>query len=139
MLRTLCKSKIHRATVTEANLAYTGSLTLDARLMEAADIIPYEQVHVLNLANGSRITTYCMEGAAGSGTVCVNGAAAHLMSVGDEVIILTYVQLTEEECRKFQPKILLVDKANRVQQVLSQAVSVPGESSERSFVTPPSV
>lgn len=138
MLRTFCKSKIHRATVTEANLDYMGSLTVDARLMASADITPFEQVHVLNLTNGSRITTYCIEGIAGSGTVCVNGAAAHLMSVGDEVIILTYVQLTEAERMNFQPKILLVDKANRVQRVLSEAASVSRESSDRSFVTPPS-
>jgi len=138
MTRTLCKSKIHRATITEANLSYTGSLTLDSRLMEAANIVAYEQVHVLNLTNGSRITTYCIEGAAGSGTVCANGAAAHRISVGDEVIILTYVQLTEAELRKFTPKILLVDKQNRVKQVLSGSASASEQPSDRLFMVPPS-
>ena len=88
MNRIICKSKIHRATVTEANLEYTGSLTLDASLMRAAHLIEYEQVHVLNLTNGERIQTYCIEGPPGSGTVCVNGAAAHLMSAGDKVIVI---------------------------------------------------
>ena len=118
MLRTMCKSKIHGATVTEANLAYTGSLTLDAHLMQAADVRPYEQVHVLNLTNSSRIETYCIEGPPGTGTVCINGAAAHLMSVGDQVIILSYVQMSEEELALFVPKILLLDEANRVRQVV---------------------
>ena len=88
MLRTMCKSKIHGATVTEANLQYTGSLTLDPLLMRGADLVPYEQVHVVNLNNGARLETYCIEGVAGSGTVCLNGAAARWAAIGDQVIII---------------------------------------------------
>jgi len=125
MLRTLCKSKIHRATVTEANLEYAGSLTLDAELMRAADLLPYEQVHVLNLTNGERIQTYCIEGPFGSGTVCVNGAAAHVISVGERIIIIAYAQMTQEACEQFVPKIVLVDGSNRIQRVMPLPSSVP--------------
>ena len=105
MLRTICKSKLHRAVVTEANVNYTGSITLDAQLMKAADIVPYEQVHVVDVDNGARIVTYCIEGPAGSGTVCINGAAARLISAGDKVIVIAYVQVTPEELERMAPKI----------------------------------
>lgn len=118
MLRTVCKSKLHGATVTEANVQYTGSLTLDAQLMKAADLVPYEQVHVVDVDNGSRIVTYCIEGASGSGTVCVNGAAARLISAGDKVIIIAYAQVTPEELDTFTPKIVMLDRQNRVREVL---------------------
>lgn len=131
MQRTVCKSKIHRATVTEANIAYTGSLTLDAWLMQAADLRPYEQVHVLNLTNGARIETYCIEGPSGSGTVCVNGAAAHLMAVGDKIIVISYAQMTEEELGSFSPKMILLDASNRIQQVLTDAYQVTAEDAAR--------
>lgn len=131
MQRTVCKSKIHRATVTEANVAYTGSLTLDAQLMQAADLRPYEQVHVLNLTNGARIQTYCIEGPAGSGTVCVNGAAAHLMAVGDKIIVISYAQMTEEELESFSPRMILLDASNRIQQVLTDAYQVTAEDAAR--------
>ena len=117
MLRTVCKSKIHRAVVTEANLQYVGSLTLDADLMRAADLVPYEQIHVVDVTNGARLVTYCIEGPAGSGTVCVNGAAARLISAGDTVIVIAYAQLTPEELHEFAPKVVTLDQQNRIQQV----------------------
>src|SRR5438105_491286 len=94
-VRTILKSKIHRATVTQADLQYEGSITIDRILMEAADILPYEQVHVLDVDNGARLTTYAIEGDRNSGVICMNGAAARLVSAGDTVIILTYATATE--------------------------------------------
>ncbi|MBI4342312.1 MAG: aspartate 1-decarboxylase [Candidatus Omnitrophica bacterium] len=117
MLRTICKSKLHRATVTEANVHYTGSLTLDAQLMKAADLVPYEQVHVVDVDNGARIVTYCIEGPSGSGTVCVNGAAARLILAGHKVIVISYAQVTPEELDVLAPKIVLLDARNRIQQI----------------------
>lgn len=119
MQRTLLKSKIHRATVTEANLAYEGSLTIDAHLMRAADILPYEMVHVFNVANGERFQTYAMEGEAGSGIICLNGAAARKGQVGDPLIIATFAVYEAEEARRHQPKIVLVDAANRIKEHLA--------------------
>lgn len=119
MLRTICKSKIHSATVTEANLQYTGSLTLDPELMRAADLAPYEQVQVVNLNNGTRFETYCIEGAPGSGTVCLNGAAARLAVVGDKIIVISYAQLTDEELREHNPKLVFVGEQNRIRQVVT--------------------
>jgi aspartate 1-decarboxylase len=114
MLRTVLKSKIHRATVTQADLHYEGSITLDPALMEAADILPFEQVHVLDVNNGARLTTYAIEGARGSGQVCINGAAARLVSAGDTVIILTYDSMTDERAREHFPSLIYVDSANRI-------------------------
>lgn len=119
MQRTLLKSKIHRATVTEANLAYEGSLTIDAHLMRAADILPYEMVHVFNVANGERFQTYAMEGEAGSGVICLNGAAARKGQVGDLLIIATFAVYEAEEARRHQPKIVLVDSSNRIKEHLA--------------------
>jgi aspartate 1-decarboxylase len=119
MQRTLLKSKIHRATVTEANLAYEGSLTIDAHLMRAADILPYEMVHVFNVANGERFQTYAMEGEAGSGVICLNGAAARKGQVGDLLIIATFAVYEAEEARRHQPRIILVDGQNRIQEHLA--------------------
>lgn len=116
-MRILCKSKIHRATVTEANLNYEGSLTLDPLLMEAAGLVPFEQVHVLNLNNGERFETYLIEGERGSGTVCVNGAAARLVQVGDPVIVLAYALVPEDELSDFTAHIVFVDEHNRVVRV----------------------
>ncbi len=116
-MRILCKSKIHRATVTEANLNYEGSLTLDPLLMEAAGLVPFEQVHVLNLNNGARFETYLIEGERGSGTVCVNGAAARLVQVGDPVIVLAYALVPEDELSDFTARIVFVDEHNRVVRV----------------------
>ena len=122
MLRTVCKSKIHRATVTDANVAYAGSLTLDAELMKAADLVPYEQVHVVDVDNGARLITYCIEGPPGSGTVCVNGAAARLVAAGDTVIVLAYAQVTPEELRRFVPRIVLLDHRNRIRDVVTDGL-----------------
>ncbi len=120
MLRTICKAKLHGATVTEANVAYTGSLTLDAALMKAADLVPYEQVHVVDVDNGARLVTYCIEGPAGSGTVCINGAAARLISAGDKIIIIAYAQVASEELEAFEPKVLMLDARNRIKQVVTE-------------------
>ena len=120
MLRTVCKAKIHGAVVTEANLQYTGSLTLDPLLMRAADLVPYEQVQVVNLNNGARFETYCIEGASGSGTVCLNGAAARLAVVGDSIIVISYAQLNEQELEQFAPKLVFVDGQNRIRHVVRE-------------------
>ena len=129
MLRTICKSKIHRAVVTEANLQYTGSLTLDPLLMRAADLVPYEKVHVVNVNNGARFETYCIEGVPGSGTVCMNGAAARLAVVGDQIIVISYVHLNEQELEQFAPKLVFLDEHNRIRQVTTEGVqlSLSGE------------
>ncbi len=114
MLRRMFKGKIHRATVTEADLNYEGSLTLDPLLLEAADILPGEQVHVWNVTRGSRFTTYAIVGERGSGVVCVNGAGAHLAKVGDIVIVATFVDLPDEEARRLTPKVIFVNDRNQI-------------------------
>ena len=114
MRRVLFKAKIHRAKVTEADLHYEGSVTIDANLLEAADILPYEQVHVWNVDRGTRLTTYAMRGEPGSGVICINGAAAHLMGVGDLVIIATFADYEEAEARTLKPSVVLVDENNRI-------------------------
>ena len=124
MLRTICKSKIHGATVTEANLQYTGSLTVDPELMRAADLAPYEQVQVVNLNNGTRFETYCIEGAPGSGTVCLNGAAARLAVVGDKIIVISYAQLTDDERREHSPRLVFVGEQNRIRQVVAESANL---------------
>ena len=121
MLRTVCKSKIHRATVTEANVEYEGSITLDVELMRAADIVPYEQVHVVDVDNGARIVTYCIEGLPGSGTVCINGAAARLIEAGHRVIIISYAQASPAELEHLRPKVVLLGTRNTVRQVTTVA------------------
>ena len=108
------KSKIHGATVTEANLRYTGSITIDKNLLGAADICPFERVQIVNLHNGSRVETYVLEGAAGSGTICMNGAAARWAEVGDKVIIISYGLLTSAEIKKHRPKVIFVNDKNRM-------------------------
>jgi aspartate 1-decarboxylase len=112
--RILCKSKIHRATVKNAELMYEGSLTIDEELMSAANIMPYEMVQVANVTNGQRFETYAITGSRGSGEICLNGAAARLGAVGDEIIIMSYGLFTEEELKTFEPKIIFVDKENRM-------------------------
>jgi aspartate 1-decarboxylase len=113
-MRTMLKSKIHRARVTDANIDYEGSITIDSKLMAAADILPYEQVHVLNINNGARFMTYAIEGQAGSGAICLNGAAARLAVKGDIVIILTYTQVPEEETKNYRPKVVHVNEKNAI-------------------------
>lgn len=117
MLVTMFKSKIHRATVTEAELDYAGSLTLDPDLIEAAGMLPFERVQVLNLNNAARFETYIIEGTRGSGTVCLNGPAARLGETGDLIIALTYAQMTPEEAAVFKPKVVHVDEKNRIVKV----------------------
>ncbi|HEY3359647.1 MAG TPA: aspartate 1-decarboxylase [Polyangia bacterium] len=124
MRRTLFKSKIHRATVTHADLDYEGSVTLDADLMQAADVLPHEQVHIWNVTRGTRLVTYALEGPAGSGLVCVNGAAAHLAQPGDLVIIATFAEMDAEEAAAHRPTVVLVDGRNRI--VDGDAVEVAG-------------
>jgi aspartate 1-decarboxylase len=109
-MRIMLKSKIHRATITDSNIDYEGSITIDRKLMEEADILPFEQVQVLDINNGSRFTTYAIEG--GPGEICINGAAARLVSLGDLVIILSYCHLNDEEARTFRPKLVYVDANN---------------------------
>jgi aspartate 1-decarboxylase len=113
-MRTMLKSKIHRATVTDANINYEGSITIDRKLMAEADILPYEQVHVLNINNGARFTTYAIEGAEGSGEICLNGAAARLAVKGDLVIILTYTQVPEEQVKDYRPRVVHVNAKNKI-------------------------
>jgi aspartate 1-decarboxylase len=113
VIRTLLKSKIHRATVTEANLEYEGSVTIDALLMDAADLLPYEQVQIYDCTNGSRLTTYAIPGDPGSGEICINGAAAHLVKPGDTVIIASYAQVVDHEARGWEARRVFVDHANR--------------------------
>ena len=110
----ILKSKIHRATVTDANLDYIGSITLDEILMEKASLYEYEKVHILNISNGSRLETYVIKGAPNSGEVCINGAAAHLVSKGDLVIIAGYCSLDVSNINEFQPSIVHVDKNNTI-------------------------
>lgn len=114
MLRTMFKSKIHRATVTQGNLHYIGSLTLDEDLMEAADLLPGEQVAIVDVTNGARLETYLIAGDRGSGVVGINGAAAHLVDVGDLVIVISYAQLDDREARSFVPTVVHVDGENRI-------------------------
>ncbi len=114
MRRTVFKSKIHRATVTHADLHYEGSVTIDEDLMEAADIWQYEAVQVWNITRGTRLETYALKGERGSGVVCINGAAAHLNKPGDLVILATFAEMEESEARAHRPKVVLVDGQNRV-------------------------
>src|SRR5438067_9282212 len=114
MQRTMCKGKIHRATVTQANLNYIGSITIELDLLDASDIYPYEKVQLVNVINGSRLETYTIAGARGSGVICLNGAAARLNSEGDLVIIISYAQYTEAEIRSLVPQIAFVDENNRL-------------------------
>jgi aspartate 1-decarboxylase len=114
MKRTLLKSKIHRARVTASDLHYEGSVTIDLELMEAADLVEYEQVDIYDVSNGARLTTYAISGQRGSGTICINGAAAHLVKPGDLVIIASYAQYSPRELASHEPRICRVDERNRL-------------------------
>jgi len=114
MIRTMLKSKIHRATVTEANVEYEGSVTVDRDLLDAADILPYERVDIWDCTNGARLSTYAIEGERGSGEICVNGAAAHLVKPGDVVIIASFVQVDDTESRRHHARRVFVDPRNRI-------------------------
>ena len=121
-MRVMLKSKIHRATVTEANINYEGSITIDPKLMEAADILPHEQVHVLNINSGARFTTYAIEGHYGDGEICLNGAAARLAVPGDLVIIITYTNVEEDALAGYRPKIVHVNARNEIVESFDQAI-----------------
>jgi len=112
MQRIMLKSKIHRATVTDANLNYQGSITVDKDLLDAADMLHFEQVQVVNINTGARFETYVMEGENGSGTICLNGAAARLVQVGDRIIIFSYVLAEDTLCREWKAKVVLVGDRN---------------------------
>lgn len=114
MLRTVMKSKIHRATVTQADLNYVGSITIDRLLLNAADLLPNEKVQIVNNNNGARFETYVIEGEPGSGVICLNGAAARLVQPGDVVIIISYALMTDEEVKAYQPRLVYVDDKNRI-------------------------
>ncbi len=114
MRRTFFKSKIHRATVTHADLDYAGSVSIDEDLLEAAGIWEYEAVHIWNITRGTRLETYAIKGARGSGTICINGAAAHLNKPGDLVILATFAELEESEARVHKPVVVLVDRQNKI-------------------------
>jgi aspartate 1-decarboxylase len=114
MQRTLLKSKIHRATITEANLDYQGSVTIDPLLMEAADLLAFERVEIYNVTNGERLATYAIPGRRGAGEICLNGAAAHRARPGDVVILASYATYDEEAARRHRPALVFVDAANRI-------------------------
>lgn len=114
MNRFMCKSKIHRATITQAELHYEGSLTLDAALMEETNLLPYEKIQVVNINNGNRFETYVIEGERNSGVICLNGAAARLGMVGDRVILIAYGVFSDEELSNYKPKVVFVDEHNRI-------------------------
>lgn len=118
MLRTLLGGKIHRATVTQADLNYVGSITVDEDLLDAAGILVNEKVQIVNNNNGARLETYTIAGQRGSGVICLNGAAARLVQPGDVVIIMSYVLLSEPEISAHEPKVVLVDEANRIREVI---------------------
>lgn len=133
MLRTMFMGKIHRATVTHADLHYVGSVTVDLDVLDAADILPGELVSIVDVTNGSRLETYTIAGERGSGVIGINGAAAHLVDVGDIVILIAYGQMTTEEARAFVPKVVHVDAANRIVALGSD----PAEALARGVESPP--
>lgn len=124
MLRTMLKSKIHRATVTDADLHYVGSITIDPELLEAADILEHEQVAVVDVSNGARFETYTIAGERGSGEMKVNGAAARLVHRGDTIIVISYAQYTREEMEHYEPRVVHVDGANRIIDVDSEVATL---------------
>lgn len=128
MDRIMLKSKIHRATLTDADLDYEGSITIDEDLMEAADIIAFEQVQIYDINNGSRFETYVIKGERGSGTICVNGAAARLVNRGDLIIIASYFNVNEEEARKHEPRLIYVNEKNELISARKSLVAISGKS-----------
>ncbi|KGP93107.1 aspartate decarboxylase [Pontibacillus chungwhensis BH030062] len=120
MLRTMMKSKIHRARVTEANLNYVGSITIDQHILEKVGILPHEQVQIVNNNNGARLETYVIPGERHSGVICLNGAAARLVQPGDIVIIVSYGLLSEEELETFQPKVAIMNEQNQIEEMIEQ-------------------
>ncbi|MCW1248925.1 aspartate 1-decarboxylase [Acaricomes phytoseiuli] len=133
MIRTMFKSKIHRATVTHADLHYVGSVTVDSDLLEAADILPGELVSIVDVSNGARLETYTIAGERGSGVIGINGAAAHLINVGDLVILISYAQLSDAETRSFTPVVVHVDAQNRIARIGED----PAEPADSAQLRPP--
>ncbi|HEX8998087.1 MAG TPA: aspartate 1-decarboxylase [Ktedonobacterales bacterium] len=133
MLRTVLNGKIHRATVTGADLDYIGSITIDETLLQAADMLPFERVQVVDVTNGARLETYIIAGESGSGVIQLNGAAAHLVHVGDLVIIMSYAQVEDAEARDWKPKVVLVDERNAI----TQAYDLPIEGGKPQSVSAP--
>lgn len=134
MRRRMFKSKIHRATVTHADLHYEGSVSIDRDLLEAAEILPNEEVHVWNVTNGSRLVTYALPAQRGSRVICLNGAAAHLAAPGDLVILATFAEMEDAEAREFEPTVIRVDEENRILDAAlpeSPGPNPPAEASER--------
>ncbi|MFF8805548.1 aspartate 1-decarboxylase [Streptomyces omiyaensis] len=132
MIRTIFKSKIHRATVTQADLHYVGSVTVDADLLDAADLLPGELVHIVDVTNGARLETYVIEGERGSGVIGINGAAAHLVHPGDLVILISYAQMEDAEARAYVPRVVHVDAGNRIVELGADASApVPGSDTVR--------
>jgi len=134
--RTMMTGKIHRATVTQADLHYVGSITVDADLMAAADLLPGQQVDVLDVTNGARLTTYVIAGEAGSGQLCINGAAAHLVQPGDVVIVIAYGLLSDAEARTYTPRVVLVDARNRIVELGEDPGQVPQEWTAQAGLVP---
>ncbi|HZG16439.1 MAG TPA: aspartate 1-decarboxylase [Candidatus Bathyarchaeia archaeon] len=122
MFRTMMKAKIHRATVTEANLNYVGSITIDKQIMDAVDLLPNEKVQIVNNNNGARLETYVIEGEPGSGVICLNGAAARLVQPGDVVIIISYALMTDEQARNHKPRVAIMGENNKIETILAEEV-----------------
>lgn len=122
MLLYMFKSKLHRATVTQADLNYVGSVTIDGELLEKAGILPGEKIQIVNVNNGKRFETYTIEGEAGSGIICINGAAARLVQVGDKVIIIAYALMDENEVKTHQPKVLVLDERNKIVRIKNEEI-----------------
>ncbi|MCL4509830.1 MAG: aspartate 1-decarboxylase [Bacteroidetes bacterium] len=125
MVVTLCKAKIHRARVTQAELYYEGSLTVDTELLKASGILPYEKVQVVNVNNGARFETYIIPGKAKSGIICLNGPAARLGTVGDEVVIISYAEFEESEAKGYEPIVVLVDQKNKIKRIIKGHLEEP--------------
>ncbi|MGE4353426.1 MAG: aspartate 1-decarboxylase [Oscillospiraceae bacterium] len=122
MFFNMFKSKLHRATVTQSDINYVGSITIDSELLKKAGILPGEKVQIVNINNGERFETYTIEGEAGSGVICINGAAARLVQVGDKVIIIAYALMDQNEAKEFKPTVLVLDDKNRVTKIRHQEI-----------------
>ena len=139
LMRTMMTGKIHRATVTQADLHYVGSVTVDADLLAAADLLPGQQVDIVDVTNGSRLTTYAIAGEAGSGQICINGAAAHLVHPGDVVILIAYGVMSDAEARTYEPHVVLVDSDNRIVDLSDDPGQVPDEWTQAAGLLPSGV
>ncbi|MGH3502146.1 MAG: aspartate 1-decarboxylase [Nocardioidaceae bacterium] len=137
MIRTMMKSKIHRATVTEADLHYVGSVTVDTDLLEAADLLPGELVQIVDVTNGSRLETYTIAGERGSGVIGINGAAAHRVHPGDIVILIGYAQVTDAEARSLRPHVVFVDADNRIVDAGTSPVQIPDSPASAGLTASP--